>query len=208
MVDSSPLDTFSARLDFVLGALGMSNKEFADKVDPDGGQQKVYNWRARGRIGGPSLVLVSRILGSRVNMLWLNEGLGQALVPAGIPAIAEQRLKEAKTAEKVRQLADLQPVVEELRQRDTSQPAPHKASHSEQLDDDRLTRAVRFLERQFALWDREFVASQHIDLITGVYARLGHPQESNLVQLSQWLLEQIEKKGDATDVEQRRAGGP
>ncbi|MGY3265834.1 hypothetical protein [Lysobacter sp. HA35] len=86
------------------------------------------------------------------------------------------------------------------------QPALDKASHSEQLDPDRLERAVRFLERQFALWDREFVASKHIDLITGVYARMGQPRESNLVQLSQWLLEQLDGE-EQSDVGQRGIGG-
>lgn len=73
----------------------------------------------------------------------------------------------------------------------TAAQAP-RASQPAQLDDDKLARSIQFLERQFALWDREFIASQHVDLITGVYARIGRRGESNLVELSQWLSQQVE----------------
>lgn len=205
MVDLATLDTFSARLDYVLEQLGMSNKDFADEVDADGGQQKVYNWRQRGRIGGPSLSKVNAILKGRVDMLWLNEGVGQPFV--GLPP----------SMQKLRGLTDDDALEfinhdKKLRVESTappaygaSQPAPDKASHWEQLDDDRLDRAVRFLERQFALFDREFTASEHIRLISGVYARIGKPNETNLVQLSQWLLEQLGGE-DLPDVRKQKRG--
>ncbi|MGY3265833.1 hypothetical protein [Lysobacter sp. HA35] len=56
-------DTFEKRLDYILRARGMSNKEFSDLVDPEGGQQIVHNWRKRGRIGWPSQQKVREILG-------------------------------------------------------------------------------------------------------------------------------------------------
>lgn len=82
-----------------------------------------------------------------------------------------------------------------------------KASHAALLDDDKLDRSIQFLERQFALWDREFIASQNSHLLAGVYRRIGRRGETNLVELSQWLTQQIE--GESTDVGSggvRRAG--
>lgn len=81
-----------------------------------------------------------------------------------------------------------------------------QASHSALLDDDKLERSIQFLERQFALWDREFIASQNATLITGVYRRIGRRGESNLVELSQWLTQQIEGSADAGPGGIRSAG--
>lgn len=79
----------------------------------------------------------------------------------------------------------------------TASPSPAEtlvpqASQSVEMDDAKLERSIQFLERQFALWGREFVASQHARLIARVYQRIGRPGESNLVQLSQWLASEIE----------------
>lgn len=81
-----------------------------------------------------------------------------------------------------------------------------QASQSEQLDDEKLERSIQFLERQFALYEREFVASRHIDLITGVYARIGRRGESNLIALSQWLTQKLEQE-EPSDVGTRGIRG-
>lgn len=72
MVD---LSTFDARLNYALETHGLDNAEFARRVDPEQGQQKVRNWRMRGRIGIPSHGLVRTILPG-VSIEWLNDGAG------------------------------------------------------------------------------------------------------------------------------------
>lgn len=74
MVD---LPNFSARLDFALTLHGLDNSTFAEKFDPDG-QQKVHNWRKRGRIGQQSVPTARKAL-PRIRMEWLNEGDGDPI---------------------------------------------------------------------------------------------------------------------------------
>lgn len=78
---------------------------------------------------------------------------------------------------------------------DASHEGSSATSHDERLDDDKLERSIQFLERQFATWGREFVAVRNADLIAGVYARIGRKGETNLVSLSQWLMQRVEEKG-------------
>ena len=78
---------------------------------------------------------------------------------------------------------------------DASHDGASAASQEPRLDDDKLERSIQFLERQFATWGREFVAVRNADLIAGVYARIGRKGETNLVTLSQWLMQRVEEKG-------------
>lgn len=73
-MNNSPKE-FSARLDAALAMNGMTNAEFAARVNPSTGHQTVNGWRKRGKIGGPSLPQVRAIL-AVTSMEWLQEGTG------------------------------------------------------------------------------------------------------------------------------------
>lgn len=72
MIDAAP---FSARLDAALAMNGLDNATFAAHFGPNG-QQKVYGWRVRERIGQPSVAKVRDLL-PRTNIDWLQEGVGE-----------------------------------------------------------------------------------------------------------------------------------
>ncbi|MUV13545.1 hypothetical protein [Noviluteimonas gilva] len=73
MVDSTD---FSSRLDAALAMNGLTNVTFAGLLGPNG-QQLVYQWRSRGKIGAPSIPRVRSLL-PRTNIDWLQEGHGPA----------------------------------------------------------------------------------------------------------------------------------
>jgi hypothetical protein len=72
MIDVVPFD---ARLDAALALHHMGNADFAAHFGPTG-QQLVNRWRARGRIGTPSIPKVRELL-HRTNIDWLQEGVGE-----------------------------------------------------------------------------------------------------------------------------------
>ena len=67
--------SFSDRLDAALAMNRMDNAAFAAHFG-ETGQQKVNRWRARGRIGQPSVAKVRDLL-PRTNIDWLQEGVGE-----------------------------------------------------------------------------------------------------------------------------------
>jgi hypothetical protein len=81
MIDAAP---FEARLDAALALHNMENAEFAAHFGPTG-QQLVNRWRARGRIGTPSIPKVRDLL-HRTNIDWLQEGIGE---PERFTSVAE-----------------------------------------------------------------------------------------------------------------------
>lgn len=81
MIDVAP---FNARLDAALALNSMGNAEFAAHFGPTG-QQLVNRWRARGRIGTPSIPRVRDLL-HRTNIDWLQEGVGE---PERFNSVAE-----------------------------------------------------------------------------------------------------------------------
>lgn len=70
-----PVAPFTDRLDAALAMNRLSNREFADHFGPQG-QQLVNRWRARGRIGQPSVPKVRDLL-RKTNIDWLQEGRGE-----------------------------------------------------------------------------------------------------------------------------------
>lgn len=87
------------------------------------------------------------------------------------------------------------------------------------LDADKLSTSIRFLEMQFSLWGREFIATERTMLIAAVYDRLTAAESPNLVELGQWLADQLKaedesnvgqgKTGSAGEHDRKRAaGGP
>ncbi len=106
MVDSRRSPTpFSARLDQALALLEMDNAEFARQVHPETGQQKVRNWRVRGRIGHQSVGKVREIL-EGISMEWLNEGIGAPLSPIAGTPIAEPESGPTEAAGNTRDFAE------------------------------------------------------------------------------------------------------
>jgi hypothetical protein len=95
--------TFSGRLDLALARQGLDNKSFASLLGPTG-QQVVNRWRARGRIGGQSLLRVRKIL-SATSMEWLNDSYGpmapsakptaELLPPSQLAHLDRDRMQEA-----------------------------------------------------------------------------------------------------------------
>lgn len=176
---------FARRLDYALEVCRLSNRDFAAKVDPERGQQIVNNWRKRGRIGWPSVGLVSEILGGQINMVWLNEGTGTPGPPPDV-------LRTVETARMFAVAADAEEqTIREMIADGALRPATAASSQPARIDPGKLAESVRFLEQQFALWGRDFVASERTHLIAAVYEALATEGKSNLVSLSQWLAHQL-----------------
>lgn len=68
---------FVERLDYALAMHGLTNQDFARKVDPHSGQQLVTNWRRRGKIGNQSVAKVQGLL-PNISVSWINTGAGPA----------------------------------------------------------------------------------------------------------------------------------
>lgn len=172
-------DTFDKRLDYVLKARGLTNREFALRIDAERGQQIVHNWRKRGRIGWPNHAKVREILGSP-DIDWLNDGRGEWPM---------------KPDELLAYQADQRAAVKEKSQEYPLQPATDKASHSVGIDPAKLRTAIRFLDQQCALWGRDVPEERYPLLLAGIYDQLDASDPSNLVTLSQWLADQMGPEG-------------
>lgn len=79
-------------------------------------------------------------------------------------------------------------------------------SQSGGLNPEKLSTSIRFLEQQFALWGREFIATERTALIAAVYDRLTAAESPNLVELGQWLADRLSEES-RNDVGQGKAGG-
>lgn len=80
-------------------------------------------------------------------------------------------------------------------------------SQPERLDHQRLAASIAFLERQFNAWDREFFANKHALLIAGVYDLMSQDQPPPPVELSRWLLQQVEEESHERRDEDSTIGG-
>jgi hypothetical protein len=69
-------------------------------------------------------------------------------------------------------------------------------SYAPRLNHGTLSASIRFLEDQFRLWGKEFVAADRALLIAAVYDRLSTEPESNRIELSQWLADRVKEEGD------------
>jgi hypothetical protein len=173
------MDTLADRIRSRLAELG---KKPADLVSAGvlskAGVYNVLNGDVRAEtIRNATLVKFARALD--VTPAWLATGRGPKLLDDADPQSLQGVIDSSEGADSSGDAVALAP----------------RASHSAQLDDDKLERSIQFLERQFALLEREFVASRNADLIAGVYARIGRRGESNLIALSQWLNQQLEDEG-------------